>query len=81
MIYFENELASIKAFKAGNIPSNYIVVSYEGASVGVLYVIHDTERGFCGEDKLHWSEPVCTTEDRDDALLIVHALNIFQSLD
>lgn len=68
-LIYKTELESIEAFKEGK-TKGYLCFYEDG-----FYEIINTDRGFCGEDKLHWSDPVCITQDEDDAFVITFALN------
>jgi hypothetical protein len=69
---FENETDSVEAFKKGL--SNQYISFYEDG----FYELIDTTRGFAGEDKQHWSDPICITQEKEDARIILYGLNLIK---
>jgi hypothetical protein len=77
MKMFNSETESIDFYRKNKGADRFFIINYADPKNPYYtnsFDIIDTDRGHCGEDKQHWSDPICVTTDEDDARLIVASL-------
>ena len=69
MKIFDSEAESIEACAKTVIHARFIILNdYDN------WFIIDRLMGYCGEDKQHWSDPLCSCLDLEDAKYILDAV-------
>jgi hypothetical protein len=71
MTLYKSELASIEAYKKGELKGNYFIVETTG---DIPYEIYSVGMGFAGEDKQHWSDPIAYAKELDYGIEICMSL-------